>query len=142
MRRQKLTLIRGIPGSGKSTIASKLDAVLIEADQFFENRDGEYKFDRRFIKDAHAWCQFEMKRLLLAGNSVVVANTFVKRWEVERYLEIVHSLGLDIEIELLEAKGEFQNVHGVPNEVVARMKTQFEKINPKQLGLSCTGVAK
>ncbi|MDF4786931.1 ATP-binding protein, partial [Vibrio parahaemolyticus] len=30
---QKLTLVRGIPGSGKSTHAKTLDAKLVEADQ-------------------------------------------------------------------------------------------------------------
>ena len=126
MNKQKITLIRGIPGSGKTTIAHEMDAALVEADQFFVNKDGEYHHDRRFIKDAHEWCQMEMKRLLLAGNDVVVANTFIKKWEIVSYLKAVQSLGLDLDIEVLEAKGEYANVHGVPEDIVCRMKRQFE----------------
>ncbi len=126
MNKQKITLIRGIPGSGKTTIAHEMDAVLVEADQFFVNKDGEYHHDRRFIKDAHEWCQMEMKRLLLAGNDVVVANTFIKKWEIVGYLKAVQSLGLDLDIEVLEAKGEYANVHGVPEDIVCRMKRQYE----------------
>ncbi|MEZ9398850.1 AAA family ATPase [Vibrio splendidus] len=126
MNKQKITLIRGIPGSGKTTMALEMDAALVEADQFFVNKDGEYHHDRRFIKDAHEWCQMEMKRLLLAGNDVVVANTFIKKWEILGYLKAVQSLGLDLDIEVLEASGEYPNVHGVPEDIVCRMKRQYE----------------
>ncbi|MBS9993453.1 MULTISPECIES: AAA family ATPase [Vibrio] len=127
MNRQKVTLIRGIPGSGKTTMAIDMDATLVETDQFFVDKDGEYRHDRRFIKDAHAWCQMEMKRLLLAGNDVVVANTFIKKWEIVGYLKVVQSLGLELDIEVLEAKGEYPNVHGVPEDIVCRMKEQYEQ---------------
>lgn len=103
-----------------------MDATLIEADQFFVHKDGKYHHDRRFIKDAHAWCQLEMKRLLLAGDDVVIANTFIKKWEIVGYLKAVQSLGLDLDIEVLEARGEYANVHGVPEDIVCRMKRQYE----------------
>lgn len=126
MKTQTLKLIRGIPGSGKSTLAKNLDGILLEADMYFVNKDGEYKHDKRFIKEAHSWCQIEMKRLLLAGYDVVVANTFIKAWEITNYLNIAQSLGLDLEIELIEATGNYKNVHGVPDEIVKRMKSQYE----------------
>lgn len=127
MNKQKVTLIRGIPGSGKTTMALDMDATLVEADQFFVHKDGKYRHDRRFIKDAHAWCQLEMKRLLLAGDDVVIANTFIEKWEIIGYLKAIQSLGLELDILVLEAKGEYPNVHGVPEEVVCRMKEQFEE---------------
>jgi len=33
---------------------------------------------------------------------------------------------LDVRFEILTAKGEFQNTHGVPEEVIARMKNNWE----------------
>ncbi|MCV5737299.1 ATP-binding protein, partial [Escherichia coli] len=82
MAKQTLTLVRGLPGSGKSTYAKTLDAVLVEADQFFINKNDTYQYDPALIKNAHAWCQLETKRLLRAEFDVVVANTFVKNWEM------------------------------------------------------------
>jgi len=40
----ELILVRGLPGSGKSTFAKSLGGVHIETDMFFI-QDGEYKFD-------------------------------------------------------------------------------------------------
>ena len=39
-----LYIVRGIPGSGKSTFAKSLGGTHFEADMFFM-KDGEYKFD-------------------------------------------------------------------------------------------------
>ncbi|MDW3640247.1 AAA family ATPase [Vibrio sp. 1291-1] len=123
----KLTLVRGIPGSGKSTYANSLPTtVVVEADHYFINKDGAYRFDRTAIKDAHQWCQLETKRLLKAGYNVAVANTFVKNWEMKFYKSLADDMGLAFEV--IEMKGNYQNVHGVSDAIVARMASQFEKL--------------
>lgn len=40
----KLTLIRGLPGSGKTTLAKQLGVLHVEADMYFM-RDGRYQFE-------------------------------------------------------------------------------------------------
>lgn len=52
-----LILVRGLPGSGKSTFAHAIwnNYAICEADQYFINKEtGEYVFDGSKIKDAHA----------------------------------------------------------------------------------------
>jgi hypothetical protein len=58
---------------------------------------------------------------LQEGEKVVVSNTFVKRWEMEPYLEMC------ADVTIVEAKGEYANIHGVPEEVVNRMRLGWEK---------------
>ena len=52
-----LYIVRGIPGSGKSTFAKTLGGQHYEADMYFIDEEGNYKFDGTKIKDAHKWCQ-------------------------------------------------------------------------------------
>ena len=58
-----LILVRGIPGSGKSTFANLIwnSYAICEADKFFYDKDGNYNFDPSKLKQAHEWCQNEVE---------------------------------------------------------------------------------
>ena len=56
-----LLLIRGLPGSGKTTLAHKLadlqtGSICVAADDFFME-DDEYKFDSAKLQEVHERCQ-------------------------------------------------------------------------------------
>lgn len=124
----KLILIRGLPGSGKSTLARKLavqqDAKHFEADMFFETDKGEYQFDAQLLGDAHQWCFSQTKKWLKRDRVVVVSNTFVQRWEMQRYLDLCKSEGIPLEIHI--CTGEYQSVHGVPLATIDKMRRQWQ----------------
>jgi predicted kinase len=126
-----LTIIRGTPGSGKSTLAAQLVelgmiAVIREADQFFHDADGNYKFDLAQLGSAHAWCQRSVAALLQAGVSVIVSNTSTTWKEIRAYLDIADSVIGGVT--LITMQTQHQNVHGVPDEKVQVMRNRmFEK---------------
>lgn len=123
----ELVLIRGIPGSGKSTIArSMVEYSHFEADMFFVDNNGAYNYDRDKIKDAHEWCQSEAFKALTNGKSVVVSNTFTRRFEMEPYFEMAKTFGIHPRI--IEATGQWDSVHNVPKETIEKMRARFEKI--------------
>lgn len=123
----KLTLVRGLPGSGKSTYARSLGVAHYEADQFFELDWGEYKFDSKLIKIAHEWCFANVVRALRMGHDVVVSNTFTQLWEMNRYLEIPRLVD-GVEIEVVEMKTQYENIHNVPEDTLAKMAARWEDV--------------
>lgn len=122
----ELVLIRGLPGSGKSTLAKSMAGHMhYEADMYFMN-DGDYKFDPKLISDAHKWCQWWTKDNLLRNYSVVVSNTFTQKWEMQPYFDMAAELGVPVRV--IEATGNFQNIHGVPEAAIERMRARWEEL--------------
>jgi predicted kinase len=133
MNDKTLHIIRGISGSGKSTFCrERLGLDPIEADQYFEGLSEGYAFNPQFLKDAHLWCKMEVKRHLAQSvKKVAVVNTFSMMWEIEPYLELAKEFNYNIII--YRMTGEYQNTHGVPPEVIQRMKDRFEDIEGESI---------
>lgn len=123
---QKMILVRGLPGSGKSTVAHYLvgyDFFHYETDQFWVV-DGEYKFDITRIKEAHQWCQDEVRKCLTKGFSPIVSNTFTTQKEMMPYFQMAKEFGIRPQVILCQ--GQFGNIHNVPADALVRMAERFE----------------
>ena len=124
-----LILIRGIPGSGKSTFAKQLSkeipAPMFEADMFFETKDG-YKLDETKLRFAHEFCFNNVKKALENHKDCIVANTFSRFREIKPYLDLGHEYNATIMI--YRMSGHYQNVHNVPDETVKKIENRFVDI--------------
>jgi len=120
----KLFIIRGLPGSGKTTLAREINAMChYEADMWFERFNGG-KFDASKLKEAHAWCLEQTHDALANYHDVVVANTFTRHWEYAPYLE--SAAKYNCQVFILIANGNFKSVHDVSQATIDAMRARFE----------------
>jgi predicted kinase len=130
-----LTLVRGLPGSGKSTFANTItnEFSVCEADKFFYDKEGNYNFDGSRLKLAHVWC-FNQVRTRMEDNKlnsqfypeIVVSNTFTQEWEMEKYYELAEEYGYKVFSIIVENRHGGENIHNVPEEKIKQMANRFE----------------
>ena len=123
---KNLFLIRGLPGSGKSTLGELICKNVISADDFFIDNDGIYRFDMKKIKHAHADCQRRAINIMATGEDLAIANTFTRGWEFAVYYEMAAQFGYTVFSMVVESRHCGKNIHDVPYATIDAMRDRFE----------------
>ena len=130
----ELILLRGLPGSGKSTLAKIIlqlrgtdDPEVLSADDFFEDKEGDYNFDPTKLREAHNYCQFRCsERMRQQKVKIVVANTFTQEWEMDEYFKMAERYNYRVHTVIVENRHGNENIHGVPEDKLQQMKNRFQ----------------
>jgi predicted kinase len=144
---KNLYILRGLPGSGKSTYAKKMwrgltparyappgwSPVSVSGDHFFTTLEGVYTYDSSKQGEAHAHAlTYLIEALEGAAPVVVVDNTHSRLWEFRAALRLGQAFGYrSTVISLFDAGLSdrdlwYANIHGVPEEVIERMRERWE----------------
>lgn len=104
-----LILMQGIPGSGKSTVASglanrlgRLGGSVFSTDDFWYQQNGEfqhYTFDADRLGEAHLWNQNRVVEAMSKGIiTIVVDNTNIKRDHIVPYVVAAAAHGYKVQV--------------------------------------------
>lgn len=121
-----LILLRGLPGSGKTTLGYAMGVTPLAADDYFYDENGNYNFDASKLKTAHEWCRVRVVHQMEDGvDRIVVANTFTQEWEMENYYMLANQYDYQVHSVIVENRHGGKNEHGVPEEKIEQMKDRF-----------------
>ncbi len=155
MNKAVLVLLCGLPGSGKTTLAKRLEVerngVRLCADEWIydilEDKNDIPEMDRlRNPVEKLLWIL--TKRLLITGATVILENGFWSKSEREAYRQSAENLGAEVELHYLEveleelknrlSKRNLQNLPGtfeIPMEKIEEWYEMFEAPDERELSL-------
>lgn len=136
-------ILRGLPGSGKSSLAQNLDYAASNenksveiccADDFFIDSNGNYNWYASGIADAHSMCRSKFSEAIRNDtDTIIIANTNTTRKEYNFYYEEAKKAGYFVQVitvgefsdEAIE-RYAFQNTHGVTKDILVKMRDRFQ----------------
>ena len=134
-------ILRGLPGSGKSTLIEKSSEYkkgqlsICSSDAFFtDNLTGEYRFDIEKLSSAHEACLNQFLDNLIANKPIVIVdNTNSQFWEYALYKCFANCFGYKCSVLELYCPDEEvlkvyhkRNRHNVVYDVIVAMRNRWE----------------
>lgn len=129
---KEIILIRGVPGSGKTTYAQELaiekNMATVEADSWHfikkNEEESKYEFNADNLESAHRWCILQAERFARLGRGIIISNTFITAAECAPYYVIAEKY--DLPVTIMTMTGNYGTIHDVPDIIVESMKLRFE----------------
>lgn len=128
---KNVIILRGVSGASKTTFAEYIrdlygrginasssdsdDCAICTADDFFYDKEGEYKFDATKLKYAHEACKNKFDAALNKGiELIIVANTNTKKSDFSYYIDKARIMNYRVFVMVMENYHGNRDIHGVP----------------------------
>jgi predicted kinase len=122
---KNLIILRGLPGSGKSTFAKLLGRAVCTADDWFM-RSGKYEWRADLLSEAHDWCMCKCRRFMKKGvDRIIIANTNINERAMRPYFDMAKDFGYTVFTVIVENRHGNSNIHNVPDENLVNMEKRF-----------------
>ena len=127
-----LILLRGLPGSGKTTLAKLLSESnkypIFSVDDYFTNPETDeylFKFDENYL--AYKACEEKTENALLANISkAIIHHTFTLDWELEPYFKLAQKYNYQLFVVTVENYHNNANLHNVSDEQLQKMALKYK----------------
>lgn len=129
---EALILLRGLPGAGKSLLATVLSEKgrwpAFSVDDYFteaETDSYEFRFNENHL--AYSLCEENTRKAMARRISkIVVHNTFTLAWEMERYFKMAAENNYTVFVATVENYHGGKNCHGISAEQLTKMAEKYK----------------
>lgn len=104
-------------------VSSQFNIPYFEADQYFEDKKGNYNFNPEYLYNAHISCQIKVFSTLKAENSCICSNTFLADKEFKAYFHAAKQYNARVFV--IKMTTQYKSIHDIPKETMQRMKNRF-----------------
>lgn len=131
MEKPKLTILRGLPGTGKSTFARLLATILgvlhVEKDMLCMKNGNYYWEKEQKEKNKNNFLNV-VETIMAMECDIIVSGTFTTKKELEPILELAQRYGFEVEIKTTKKEYAVRSIHDVPEETIKKMRDEWEDI--------------
>ena len=130
-KKNSIILIRGLPGSGKSSLALLLSEngkyPVYSVDDYFTDENGNYNFEHLKNHLAYDECKKNvLKEIQNKTEKIFVDNTFTLDWEMEPYFKLAKENNYQIFVLTTENYHSGVNVHGISMDLINKMAEKYK----------------
>jgi len=135
---KRLILMRGLPGSGKSTKAKAIPhARVMSTDDYWIRPDGKYDWNAKLIFDAHRWNQRRVEESMQFWYpTIVVDNTNIRIAHMLPYYDLAREYSYEVDLMWSDTSWAWDPeecmkrcTHNVPLESIKKMLEDYEVVD-------------
>ncbi|MBP6334450.1 MAG: AAA family ATPase [Bacteroidia bacterium] len=132
MNKNAIIFLRGLPGSGKTSLALRLSEngkypIHSVDDYFIDKQTNEYTFDHLKNHLAYSACEAKTRQSMIDGyEKVFLDNTFTMEWEMEPYFHLAKEFDYDVFVLTVENWHGGKNRHQISEEQLQKMAAKYK----------------
>lgn len=128
-----LIILRGLPGSGKSSLSKILSEdkwPVFSIDSYFTDpvtQEYAFQFDKNHL--AYKNCELQTEKAMQQKiEKIFIDNTFTLEWEMEPYFKLASLYHYTVHVVTVENRHKGKNIHHIDDALIMKMAEKYKVV--------------